>query len=390
MFGLKKELKKNIEELANQLSAVKQQTEDLTNQLTQQSKIVEQLGEQLQLEQTKQDKMDQLNIQTHYQLERLLTNYSDDIKTLINQRIKKEIMSTDVKGNIVRYQDDMNQLFPISMNKKILVTSTMSAGKSTVINALVGKEIVKARNEATTGKIYHILSSVNHKLESSRLEDTLKRNLADTEVEYMLESSTDSEIYISTVFNSELLQQVPLEIIDTPGINFSLNPSHKERTIQKLKESEYDLMIYVINATQQGVIDDKDYLMQINSLNSRKPILFVLNKLDEFDLKYDSVKESYLSTIDYLKDLGFEYPVVLPLSAYTGLLSKKVLYKIDITEYESDDFKLFAKKFNKYTAFNLDNLVDSKDNETNASQLLKNSGLNRLEKNIYRLLYQKS
>lgn len=380
---------KNIEELTTQLSEAKKQNEELNYQLTQQLKSVEERVETLFLEQDKQDEMDQLIVQTHNQLDLLLTSYSDDIKTLINQRIEKEIMSTDIKGNIVRYKGDMNKLFPVNVTKKILITSTMSAGKSTVINALVGKEILKSRNEATTGKIHHILSSVNHELKSSRFEDNLKRNLADDEVEQIPESSTNSEIYISTVFNSELLQQVPIEVIDTPGINFSLNQSHKEMTIQKLTDLEYDLVLYVINATQQGVTDDKEYLTQIISLATRKPIIFILNKLDEFNLNYDSVKNSYLSTIEYLKDIGFKHPIVIPMSAYTGLLAKKILYKKNISEYEKDDFKLLAKKFNKYTEFNLDDLVDTMDSETKANQLLKNSGLNRLEKNIYRILYQK-
>lgn len=380
---------KNIEELTTQLSEAEKQNKELNYQLTQQLKSVEERVETLFLDHGKQDEMDQLIIQTHNQLDLLLTSYSDDIKTLINQRIEKEIMSTDIKGNIVRYKGDMNKLFPVNITKKILITSTMSAGKSTVINALVGKEILKSRNEATTGKIHHILSSINHELKSSRFEDNLERNLTDDEVEQIPESSTDSEIYISTVFNSELLQQVPIEVIDTPGINFSLNQSHKEITIQKLTGLEYDLVLYVINATQQGVTDDKEHLTQINALATRKPIIFILNKLDEFNLNYDSVKDSYLSTIEYLKDLGFKHPIVIPMSAYTGLLAKKVLYKTNISEYEKDDFKLLAKKFNKYTDFNLDDLVDTKDSETKANQLLKNSGLNRLEKNIYRILYQK-
>ena len=49
-----------------------------------------------------------------------------------------------------------NNNFNNQKEKKVLITATMSAGKSTLINALIGKKISKVTNEACTEKLHYI------------------------------------------------------------------------------------------------------------------------------------------------------------------------------------------------------------------------------------------
>lgn len=310
----------------------------------------------------------------------LINKYSNEIKLAIKQRIDTELSSTDIKGNLVRYNEDINILFPVLTPKKLLVTATMSAGKSTVINALVGKEILKSRNEATTGKVYHVLNSMVENKESNRLEDFLLRGLKDEEVEQQEESNSEENIYLGTIFNSDMLNLYPLEIIDTPGVNYFGDNTHKKITEQCIKSLEYDLILYVINATQNGVTDDMDHLTELNKID--KPILFILNKVDEYNIKKDSIEETIGLTTKFLEKIGFVEPEVIPISAYAGLLAKKVINDIELTEFEKDDFELFIRKFNKYNPFNLDKVTVSKNKKDLANALLVNSGIERLEKKI--------
>ena len=49
-----------------------------------------------------------------------------------------------------------NRAFLKSDPIKVIVTANMSAGKSTLLNALVGKKVNKTQNEACTAKIHYI------------------------------------------------------------------------------------------------------------------------------------------------------------------------------------------------------------------------------------------
>ena len=69
-------------------------------------------------------------------------------KTARKQLISKELFASNVSVNI-------NKMYPM------LVMATMSSGKSTLINALLGEELLPSKNEACTAKIYSIIDDDN-------------------------------------------------------------------------------------------------------------------------------------------------------------------------------------------------------------------------------------
>lgn len=56
---------------------------------------------------------------------------------------------------------DMNRKFITNEPIKVIITANMSAGKSTLLNALVGKKVNKTQNDACTAKIHKIKSLTN-------------------------------------------------------------------------------------------------------------------------------------------------------------------------------------------------------------------------------------
>lgn len=381
MFGIKK--------IKNELKDLKEQNQTLIDQITASEEKIYDIEKGLSHtinENKSRNKIDQLSLLNHSRLNNIMDTYSLEINEMIHKRVEEELNFTDVLGNLVRYQGSLDKLFPIvNPSKKIVVTSTMSAGKSTVINSIIGKEILKSRNEATTGKIYHILNSSTNFEGTNRLEDELERNCLDQQVEFMSESKSANEIYLSTKFSNSLLEWCPLEVIDTPGINFSGNDTDQAITYDYLQEKKYDLLIYVINATQNGTVDDEENLKKLS--NESKPIIFILNKLDEFNLKKDSIETSITETKSHLLDLGFNNPQVIPMSAYAGLLAKKVSSDKNLSEFEEEDFNLLCKKFNRYTSFNLGSISMKSDKIEQAEELIRNSGLKKLEEIIQGILY---
>lgn len=381
MFGIKK--------IKNELKDLKEQNQKLVEQISFGDERINEIEKGLShtIEENKsRDKIDQLSLLNHSRLNSIMDTYSIEINKMIQKRIEEELNFSGVRGNLVRYQGSVDRLFPlIKPPKKIVVTSIMSAGKSTVVNSIIGKEILKSRNEVTTGKIYHILNANTNIEGTNRLEDQFEGNCLDEQIELTSESESTNDIFLGTKINSLILEWCPLEIVDTLGVNFSGNDSHQKATYGYLEEENHDLLIYVINATQNGIVDDEKHLKRLTS--ELKPVIFVLNKLDEFNIKKDSIESSLTETESYLIEIGFENPQVFPMSAYAGLLAKKVLFNKELSEFEAEDFNLLCKKFNQHTPFNLGAITMRNNKREQAEDLIRNSGLNKLEQVIFEILY---
>ena len=72
-----------------------------------------------------------------------------------------------------------------------------------------------------------------------------------------------------------------------------------------------------------------------------------LNKTDTFKKTEDSIEESIQGVKDDLVQLGYESPVVFPISAYFALLIKLRLSNIQLDEDEEDELAHYIKKYSK-------------------------------------------
>lgn len=69
----------------------------------------------------------------------------------------------------------------------------------------------------------------------------------------------------------------------------------------------------------------------------------MLNKLDNFKSADDSIASSIEGVRNDLLHLGFEEPVICPLSAYFALLLKMKMYGEAMTEDEQDAYDYYVK-----------------------------------------------
>ena len=238
--------------------------------------------------------------------------------------------------------------------------ATMSCGKSTLINSLLRKDILPSRNTACTAKIYSILDNDDDEPTKVFLTDTPGNICTTTEdTAAILDMANQCEdithITISGQIRGVLNTRRTLLIIDTPGTNNSLDESHGEITRKVLEKINGGLIIYVINATQMGINDDKYLLTDVRDYLERTPgvsTLFVVNKVDEIDMEKESLKDLILDTQEYLKGLGFKNPNILPVSALAANLFNKVLNGEQITRKEGRSFN-YAFELYKPAGMNL-------------------------------------
>lgn len=291
---------------------------------------------------------------------------------------------------------------------KIAVIATMSSGKSTFINALMGTEILASQNQACTAKIIPILDNDSVEDFKAYIEysDGEKEiiNLKDNNVVDSFNSKNEiKEILIEGNIQGIKNYNKATVIIDTPGTNFSGDCTHQEETYKLLDELEQGLILYIINATQFGINDDLELMLhiqeKIKKSQDKLKILFVVNKIDEFDLQKEDIEQTMSSIYEYIEGNGIKNPVVIPISALAAKLFRQVINGEKLTRREKREFRNYYDLF-KNSNYNLNKFayIDSKNNEIieidgeffseyDLLEAIKNTGINLVENIINELLF---
>lgn len=233
--------------------------------------------------------------------------------------------------------------------QRIVFTANMSAGKSTLINAIVGKKVNRSQSMACTAKLHYIWNKPCE--DGFSAEDD---NILNLDADYMTlmtddEGNHSSEITVSTYFRLSFGRPDPLCLLDTPGVNSALDRTHKEITDAAIAAGDFDRLVYVINADGSIATDDEHAYMAQLKATVKAPVLFAVNKLDSFRTGQDSIPESLEKIREDVERLGFEGAMVCPVSAYTGYLAKRAMYDGDLDEDEQEELDNLRRLFRKET-----------------------------------------
>lgn len=300
---------------------------------------------------------------------------------------------------------DENKIYPV------VVASNISSGKSTLINALLGKELLPSKNQVCTAKSVGILD--NDRLEYFRIymvdkEDNYEIVTKDTyeKVRDYNENNDIKEIIVEGNIKGVVNSQKALFIIDTPGMNNALDNSHQEITINTLQKISEGLLLYVFDAGHLSTYDDEKSLKLISMALEKKhvKVIFIVNRMDIVDSEKENPMEMLLKLRTYLLSLGFNKPTIVPISAMCALLIKKVLNRETLTENDEDNFFFLYKKFKgqknslcnffigeEFEEMNTKYIVDGeKFNKKDLQNVLENSGFVKLERLVNDLIVRSS
>ena len=170
-----------------------------------------------------------------------------------------------------------------------------SAGKSRLINNIVGRDIMPVQSRESTAALTYIRygnleQGIIHFLDKSEksidLSEIKKINQNDA-----VDIDLDSIDYIE-VFLSEDVLKTGMIIVDTPGIN-TIIQKHQDLAVDAIEQS--GMIVYVLGTSPTKV--DQDFISQIDECGI--DILFVRTKCD----RINSEEEDGLATIEKDKAL---------------------------------------------------------------------------------------
>lgn len=317
------------------------------------------------------------------------------IKNLLAKRSKKEVdlllssLFNEEEINkkflcaerlIVQYR--MNDSFFDKPEKRIIVTANISAGKSTLINALIGKAVARTAQGVCTGNICYFHNKAFEDGNIHLLTKTFTVNASESELR---NHQWKVPISVASYFVGLIPDMPSVCLIDTPGVDSALNGEHIKLTQEALQREKYNIVLYVINPTNLGTDAEYKYLQWISKNVPKEKIIFVLNKIDNYQTDEDSIEESLKGLREDLEKAGFENPIICPISAYFGFLLKLKSRGNALSAKKEREYKLLAEQFRLpfYDLSRFYSKTEYSDNNSEEILLSKYSGLYELEKLIY-------
>lgn len=255
--------------------------------------------------------------------------------------------------------------------KKVLVVATMSAGKSTLINALIGNKINKVASTVCTNKIRLVYNKQSN--EGAMLECTGSRYVyTDNHKIAQHDSVENACVHFQSILGNERLC-----LIDTPGVNFNGDHSHGEMTRNAVEANDYDILLFVSNGTQFLTNDEATFLEYVIK-TCKKEIIFCLNQCDRFNTDDDSIYETLKIWETTLIENGIRKPNIVTISAHWALLLRLEKQKRELTKFEQAELRCMNDNVSdsfyhleKYSS----NEVDVRNNE----DILIHTGILNLE-----------
>lgn len=318
------------------------------------------------------------------------------------------------KGKTGPFQDTFNSkqmqtAFKAALDPtfEVNVIATMSSGKSTVVNSLLGKELMPAKHEACTATIARITNNDEAPLFTAQRFD--KRGNALSEVQeatYSLLSDWNDDEKTSRIEingNIPTVQQTDectMVFVDTPGPNNSRSEEHKRITLETIKSKPLSMVLYVLNSRQLSTNDDRWLLDQVCSAMSaggrqaQDRFVFLANQIDAFDpAEGESVTKTLKNVREYLQNRdengkiqGIENPLIIPVSAQLakqirikrsqGPLLKRVQDKLDnlidlfVNEKEMNMLEHTQERLNSECVQRLRDRINNAQNDEELAEIL--------------------
>ena len=300
-----------------------------------------------------------INVSFNFDKKADIADVEKEVKAIFKEIQQGPVSELRDKKIVQAFEKAENALFDIN------VVATMSSGKSTLINALLGRQLMPAANEATTATIVRIVDTGTDQKDFSAVAFDKSGNIV-AKMEKVSLSDMKKLNADPKVSMIELKGRIPfvssvgmrLVLVDTPGPNNSRDERHKEMTYRMLADSDKSVVLYVMNATQLGINDEKIFLdyvcknMASGGKQARERFIFVVNKMDDFKLKEDpdGIIKALINVKKSLEERKIFNPNIFPVSAAAALERR-----INEDDEDAEVWPNFKRKTAKHQIMHFEN-----------------------------------
>lgn len=212
----------------------------------------------------------------------------------------------------------------------IVIVGEFSAGKSTLLNALMGNRILPSFSNETTATVNFLRHSdkaiegeAGKVFYNSGTQEIIEDVSLETIQKYVSTKGDDvakKVDHLDLYLDSDFLKD-GVTLVDSPGLN-GVADGHREITEAQILKSHAS--IFLFNSDHPGSKTDFDFLHDLQS--KVKTIIFVLNKIDEIKADEGESPESVIETLKKTYKEKFpeenSVPEIWPVAAYPALVAR--------------------------------------------------------------------
>ncbi len=237
---------------------------------------------------------------------------------------------------------------------KITVVGEFSSGKSTFLNAIIGKDILPHGVKETTATVTYIHNvptsdalcnkAIIHFSDKSLEDKTLDiGNDRNALVDYVTTSERQYHVVKDIVSVDIYVHfadiEEPIVLIDTPGMN-GVADGHRDITLHEIRHSHASICLFHIRGIGQS---DLDFIKEL--MRYQQTVFFVLNAIDDIRLEEESYEERMQKfnedITNYVYDGKQKPEYVFGISALKALVARdneiKRLYDTDERDLTDQD-----------------------------------------------------
>ena len=291
-----------------------------------------------------------------------IKDISNDHGVSSNEELRQHLSSLAGAAKVI-ISDEVKML-DSAYKAEVVVIGDFSAGKSSFINSLIGKEVCPVNSAATTSSVTKFIFSFDERI----LNKTDGKTIDAREYKKLVTHQGDTKATYELDYYYPFTPLRGVNLYDTPGFANATGQGDTQLTMKKAKEADAALLLVDINT---GSVNDA-LRGKVSELQKANPDMLFYAVLNKADTKSPSarrkVKDEVMKNFDFFK--GCYVYSCAPDAEGVDVETAKREIMDDLTRISEAKYKIKTPKFSKDKAeFETDLLSTLKDVKDRLTEL---------------------